>query len=657
MKFEFGKESWRTFEQGMQKEWLLTNGLGGFSSSTIIGANTRRYHGLLVASLEPPVRRHLILSKIDENITIDGESNNLYSFKTPDYTMRGYLHLQRVIIDYTPTFIYSVGNVFIEKKISLVHGENTVVIVYRILNGNSCMRLKLTPLVNFRDYHHISSRLHMGFTVAAYDKGIVVTPDSTDIKINIFCSDGSFIGQDNSWFLNMDYAVERERGLQSTEDHYIPGYFEVMAKPGEEKIITIIATIEDRIKSSDGLFLIDEEEKRVIGLQKKAGYDDEFANQLITAADSFIVYRKSIDSKTVIAGYPWFTDWGRDTMIALPGLTLVTKRFDDAKKILSTFARHVKNGLIPNMFPEKGKEPAYNTVDAALWYFEACSKYLQYTDDYQFVRDNLFEVLKSIIKAFINGTSFNIKMDSDYLINAGGPGTQLTWMDAKVGDWVVTPRHGKAVEVNALWYNALMVMVKLTEKFNDDSLYCEEIAKKVKESFIKSFWNPVKRCLYDVIRDDFIDDNVRPNQVIAVSLSNPVLDGEMAENIVNTVWKELYAAYGLRTLSPSEKGYRGIYVGDQFNRDGAYHQGTVWAWLLGHFITAYVRVNDNTQKNNEIIRQFVEPFKDHLKDACVGYVSEIFDGDEPLTPRGCFAQAWSVSEVLRAYIEDICDNI
>jgi predicted glycogen debranching enzyme len=650
---EFGKSHWRTFDRGIEKEWLLTNGIGGFASSTIIGANTRRYHGLLVASLNPPVERHLVVSKIDESILIDGRSYNLYAFSTNDFIMEGYQHLQRVVIDEVPTFIYSVEDMFIEKTVCMVHGENTVYVLYHVFGGQKEATLKLAPLVNFRDYHHNSYKSHMRFAAQIQRRGVSVRPHDFDIDISIQCDSGIFIREDDCWFMNMEYAVERERGLQSTEDHYIPGHFEVMIEPGEDKYITVIATIERTVQCMNGIEIIKKEKKRVKQVLDTAGYKDSLAERLVKAADDFIVYRKSTNAKTIIAGYPWFTDWGRDTMIAFTGLTLSTKRFDDAKQIIYTFSKNIKYGLLPNVFPDGGQQPAYNTVDAALWYFEAVLKYLKYTEDYAFIREDVYEGLKSIISAYSEGTLFNIKMDEDGLITAGDVGTQLTWMDAKVGDWVVTPRHGKAVEVNALWYNALKIMGELAAKFGEDASIYEDKAQLCRNSFINSFWNDEMQCLYDVIGKDFKDDKVRSNQVLALSLAYPVLEGELAKMVVRKVWKELYTAYGLRSLSRESDEYRGIYIGDPYSRDGAYHQGTVWAWPLGHFISGFLKTFGYTEENKRMALRFIKPFEHHLYDACVGSISEIFDGNEPLMPRGSFAQAWSVGEVLRAYVEDI----
>ncbi len=348
----------------------------------------------------------------------------------------------------------------------------------------------------------------------------------------------------------------------------------------------------------------------------------------------------------------WFSDWGRDTMIAMPGLTLATGRYEDARDILITFARYEKDGLIPNVFPDGEGEPAYNTVDAALWYFEAVYSYYQYTKDLQFIREHLKPVMENILLGYQNGTAFEIKMQKDALIAAGNEDTQLTWMDAKAGSWVVTPRHGKAVEINALWYNALRVMAEISELCGEDGSSYLKLAEKVKKSFVKVFWNEKAHCLLDVVNEAGPDAKIRPNQILAVSLSFPVLSGEKAKSVVKTVYQMLYTALGLRTLNREDPQYRGIYLGDIYARDGAYHQGTVWTWILGRFITAYARVNRREPGLKKQLEGFFLPFEDHLRDACIGSISEIFDGDEPLVPRGCCAQAWSVSEILRAYAED-----
>lgn len=647
----FSKGDWKTFQKGIEKEWLLTNGLGSFASSTIIGANTRRYHGLLVASFRYPVKRHLIISKFDETVQIGDISYNLAANQTPGYINPGFQYLQSAEIDKLPTFTYNVQDVFIEKKISMVYGKNTVAVVYRVVGGIKPVVLRITPLVNFREYHGNTTSSGLSFKTSLYENGIILKPDCAEVNIEIKSSEGIFKSYINTWFYSMDYFMERERGLNSIEDHYMPGCFEITVDPGQEKVFTIVGSV-DGIDTLDGLKIIQEEEARLEGLIKKAGYNDQFSNALVMAADKFIVYRQSTDAKSIIAGYPWFTDWGRDTMVSLPGLTLVTKRFEDAKEILISFTKYIRNGLVPNMFPDEGREPVYNTVDASLWFIEATYKFLKYTKQYSFVKEEIYPHLKEIIECYKNGTDFNIKMDIDGLISAGSQGTQLTWMDAKVGEWVVTPRQGKAVEINALWYNALKIMDILAIKFGDENKGYQRLASKVKKSFVQ-FWNEKEECLYDVIDVSHKDEKVRPNQIFALSLSYPVLDGEKAKKVLNKVLDELYTAFGLRSLSPNDKDYRGIYIGDQLKRDSSYHEGTVWGWLIGPFITAYLRVNNHSEESKRLCRKIMEPFSAHLRDAGIGLVSEIFDGNDPNNPRGCYAQAWSVAEVLRVYIEDV----
>lgn len=649
---EIGRSHWRTYGQGIGREWLLTNGIGGYASSTVIGANTRRYHGLLVAALKPPVDRRLILSKLDETVEMDGKIHELHSFSAGGYINKGYNYLQSFLYDELPTFVYVIEDMTVRKTVCMVHGENTVVVHYRISGGSSPYKLRLTPLVNFRDYHGDSSKQYMRFGQESGHSGTLIRPYELDLRIGLGCSGSRYIPFNDCWFENMEYAVEQERGLTSREDHFIPGCFEIEAEGRQEKEITFYATVEHGKKYENGIAVIKKEEARIRALAEEPGYDDRFARSLVREADKFIVHRKSTDSKTIIAGYPWFTDWGRDTMISLCGLTLSTGRFDDARSILHTFSRYVRHGLIPNMFPDEGQEPIYNSVDAALWYFEAVNRFASYTGDLDFIKANLYGSLLEIYNAFTGGTLFNIKMDSDHLVSAGSPDIQLTWMDAKIGDWVVTPRHGKAVEINALWYNALRILERFSGHFGGDGAPYGAAAARTAEAFKRTFWNEGEQCLYDVVKDGHRDGSVRPNQILAVSLSYPVIGGHMAKAVVDKVWKELYTPYGLRSLSRRSPDYRGIYTGDQFSRDSAYHQGTVWTWPLGHFITAFVRVYGKAGDSRERIASFFEPFRDHLSDACVGSISEIFDGDGPFLPRGCFAQAWSVGEILRAYVEN-----
>lgn len=652
---EFGKSFWYSYEQGSDREWIITNGIGGYASGTLICSNSRRYHGLLIAALKPPTSRHLLLSNVLEDLIFeDGTSVAFSSFKTSDgYINKGFAHLQRVNYQFIPEFIYSYQDVFMKKKIAMKYGENTTVVYYEIRNGSKAAVFKLSPLVNYRDHHHQSNCNYLNFDMDINKNEISISPKGSDVAINLSTSSSQFKKLDSCYFYNMLYNIEQERGLDSFEDHFMPGYFSVELKPYECKTISFVATSQKLDSSKiDAAEVIASEEQRLSELLSIKDYKNKLCRRLVLAADNFIVYRKSTASKTVIAGYPWFTDWGRDTMIAFSGLTLATGRYKDAEDILYTFSKYVAHGLIPNVFPDDGLQPAYNSVDAALWYFEAVYNYLEYTNNYNFIKEKIYSCLKDIFTGFKDGTIFDIRMTEDGLITAGNPHTQLTWMDAKVGDWVVTPRHGKAVEINALWYNALMIMSHLSQKFEDRDIYIN-LANKAKEAFDKVFWNGSDNCLYDVVNDYGKDPSIRPNQILAVGLSYSVVEGDKAKSIVEKVWKELYTPYGLRSLSQYSHQYRGEYSGDVWSRDGAYHQGTVWTWPLGRFIKAYVRVYGSTKEARRNAADFVLPFIDHMKDGGLGSISEIFDGDVPHYPRGCFAQAWSVSEILRAAIEDV----
>lgn len=648
----FGKGEWPSFERGIEYEWLVTNGLGGYASATIIGANTRKYHGLLVASLSPPVQRVVLLAKLDERLETAGKVYNLATNQTVwGVTESGFVHLQQVNLGFFPVFTYSFADIFLQKQVFMIYGENTTVVLYRVQNGERPACLRLVPLVNCRDFHGTAKKGQVAFSQREAAHGVAILADRGVPALNLACSDGKY-EQKVDWFYGMFYLRERERGLDAEEDHYMPGDFTVSLAPGESKTITFLATTEE-MYTIDGPALLELETKRMQGVIDRAGFKDEFARRLVRAADAFIVRRQSTGAKSVIAGYHWFNDWGRDAMIALPGLTLVTRRFEDAREILSTFAKYCRNGLIPNMFPDPGQEPLYNTVDAPLWFFQAVYKYLQYTNDECFVRD-LYPVLKEIIAAYQKGTCFNIGMDEDGLIRAGAPQVQLTWMDAKVDDCVVTPRHGKPVEINALWYNALCIFRQLSFRFHEP-FACAELIAKVKRSFLKEFWFAEGNYLYDVVGEEGKDPALRPNQVLALSLPYSMLNAAQGKKIIRRLWQDLYATFGLRSLAPDHPDYRGVYTGDRLERDRAYHQGTVWSWLIGPFITAFRRVDNYSQKSRIQASRFIAPFRTHLANHGIGFISEIFDGNEPVIPRGCIAQAWGVAEVLRAYVEDVLE--
>ena len=650
---EFGKADWRTFERGIEKEWLVTNGLGGFASGTIIGANARRYHGLLIAALCPPTRRVLLWAKLEERFVAQGETYNLAANQTrAGVTDAGFWHLQRVVVDPLPTFIYSFGDITLEKTVFMIHGQNTTVVRYRVKNGARRATLWLTPLVNCRDFHGNTYCGQVDFKVTPLADGITVRglPDVSALRIT--STAGEFYCRPD-WYYGMFYAVEAERGLNPVEDHFMPGAFAVNLAPDEEKVFGVVGGID--VEGVDPEAALARERERLAALVDRAGFDDALARRLVVSADAFIVRRESTRAATVIAGYPWFTDWGRDAMIALPGLTLVTGRFAEAREILYTFARYARRGLIPNTFPDAGGEPWYNTADAPLWYFQAVHKYLAYTGDHDFVREDIFPVLQDILRHYIGGTDFNIRTDEDGLIAAGSPGVQLTWMDAKVGDWVVTPRHGKPVEVQALWYNALCVFDRLATRYGLHNPF-RGLAERVRDSFKQKFWYNEGGYLYDVLGEGGPDPALRPNQILALSLAHPLLEPEEGRRVLQVVWRELYATYGLRSLAPGDPAYHGVYRGDVAARDAAYHQGTAWGWLIGPFVTAFRWVNGYSEASRRQAAAFIAPFLVHLRDYGIGFIAEIFDGNEPVIPRGCPAQAWSTAELLRAYVEEVLER-
>ncbi len=661
----FGKGYYKTFRAGIEREWVTTNGIGGYAGSSIIGAHTRKHHGLLIASLHAPTERYMILSKINESLQI---GNTIYELAATQRKggiyEEGQKHLQRFIYDELPNFIYEIGGTLITKTISFEYGKNTIAVGYEIQNGMQEMEMTFVPLFNFRDHNNGSETEDLNFDVEQKENCLLLKPRNTDknVTITFFAGEGTFVGRSEKYDKDMELQTEIDTGMSSLDNNFTPYEIKVSCKPYETKKLSFVCTIEENF-CKDAFATVEANRKRIRGLIEQAAWKDDFADALVQAADQFIVDRQSTGLKTILAGLPWFTDWGRDTMIALQGLTLCTKRFEDARGILKTFARYVHHGLVPNMFPDEGLDPLYNTVDASLWYFYSVYKYLEYTgssEDYEFIEKEIYPTLEVIVESYKKGTDFSIYMDKDYLIHAGGGFDQVTWMDVRVDEWVVTPRHGKPVEINALWYNALKVMEQLAVKFGKDEKGYGELAKKVKASFNRRFWNERTGCLYDVVdeesmKDGSISDNaqIRPNQIWAVSLPFTCLPAEKEKRVVDVVMTHLYTSYGLRSLSYTDKEYKGIYFGELHDRDAAYHQGTVWAFPLGGFISAYVKVNGRTKEARQTARKLIAPFEDHLMDGGIGTIAEIFDGDEPHISRGCYGQAWSVGEILRAYTEDI----
>jgi predicted glycogen debranching enzyme len=653
---QFNKETCGNLDAALRREWLETNGLGGFASSTITGLNTRRYHGLLVAATQPPVGREVLLSKLEETLLIDGEAFDLSSNRYPGVVHpQGFRYLTNFRLDPFPIFTYEVEGIVIEKTVFMVYGENTTVVQYELKGTNrsqpsKSLRLEIRPLIAFRDYHsttHANSGLN-----GAVEQGpeLAAVAPYPGLPTLYFAHNAMELQKTCDWYRNFEYDVERERGLDFAEDlfnHFILR-FDLLSN-GQA---SIVASIEHRDVARVSQYRQAEIKRRRTATQTSP-LKDEFARALSAASDQYIVARD--DKKTIIAGYHWFSDWGRDTMISLPGLTLPTGKHDVARSILSTFARHVDQGMLPNRFPDAGETPEYNTVDATLWFFEAARAYLAYTGDEEFVRAELYPVFTDIISWHTRGTRYGIKVDASGLLASGEPGVQLTWMDAKVGDWVVTPRRGKPVEIQALWYNALCIMEELAPQFGDDAgqKRYRNMAAMANWAFNRLFWNEKDNCLYDVVNDGPPDASIRPNQIFAISLPYTMLSPDRARRVVEKVREHLLTPYGLRSLAPSDPQYRGRYRGGPVERDGAYHQGTVWPWLIGPFITAYVKVNGARDVARRQAAEWLLPLQDHLSDAGLGHISEIFDGDLPQRPGGCAAQAWSVGEVLRAYVQDV----
>ena len=651
IKIELTPPAINSLSEGLRREWLETNGVGGWASSTVAGANTRRYHGLLVAATKPPVGRMVLVSKLEETVLLESAPIELGCNQYPGLVHPvGYRYLTRCSRGIFPEFEYSLNNneIRIRKTISAICGENTTVVHYELLRGPQALTLQFTPFIAARDYHSLTRENNTLNRAFEFNEGTLsVEPYKGVPRFFIYVPGGKFT-ESSAWYYNFEYAIEQERGLDYREDLF--SYGRITAELTAARPISIILSTVNP-SGRNGVALVRAERERREKIVQLCKVQDDLARSLTLASDQFIVSRDA-DLKTLIAGYHWFTDWGRDTMISLPGACLITGRFEDAKRILRAFAGSISQGMLPNRFPDSGEEPEYNTVDATLWFFVAVAKYLEYTGDEQFVRDELLSSLQEILAWHQQGTRYNIHIDEDGLLSAGTPGQQLTWMDAKVGDWVVTPRHGQPVEVNALLYNALAITAELLERFDhhSEAQTLSQRARKLKESFNANFWNDRLGCLFDYINGDYQDQAVRPNQIFALSLPFPLLSDDRARRVLQIVRERLLTPYGLRSLDPSHSEYKGVCKGDPRTRDAAYHQGTVWAWLLGPYITAACRYETTGREES---RALIQNMVNHLSDAGLGTISEVFDGDAPHEPRGCIAQCWSVAELLRAYVEDV----
>lgn len=659
--YHLNKDALTPMSAGVQKEWVLTNGIGGYAGSSVTGAHARKHHGYLIASLHPPVERFVILSKINECLI---RSSEKIDFTVEQYLAddgstayrKGITYLNSFTYDGLVHFTTKAPEFTMTKTLAFEHGKNTISISYDIQNDGESATLVLTPLFNYRVHHEASTIDTLKFDTAYEQPEIRLVPQQNkDVTIRLFTDDGTIVPCEEKYTTGMQLQKELDVESDALDDNYTPYQIEFPLDAGCCKKISIVCTIEDTYEK-DAFATAAAEMARFDALEKKAGYHDELAETLTIAADHFLAYRQSTGLMTVLAGLPWFTDWGRDTMIALTGLTLSTGRYQDARDILTTFARYVHHGMVPNMFPDEGTAPLYNTADASMWYFYAVGKYLDYTgtpEDYAFVQETIYPKLKEIIAAYEHGTDFSIYMEEDGLIHAGSGLDQVTWMDVRVGDWVATPRHGKPVEINALWYHALCLMEEWATRFGEDGSHYAALAAHAKESFAKEFWNEKDGCLYDVVDGLEGDATLRPNQIYAVSLPHRMLDADKEKKIVDKVYEKLYAKTGLRSLSPDDKEYHPTYEGCLDKRDHAYHQGTSWGFLLGGFLTAYVHVYGTSK---EVIKQadaMLDATREQFYHGCIGSIAEIFDGDEPHTSRGCYAQAWSVGEILRAYTEDI----
>ena len=662
-------------KKALKRDWIITNGIGGFCSQSELGCNTRKYHGLLVAPLTPPARRFLILSKLDESIETNGQKYNLFTNMANGEISEGFKYLTEFKKEYIPIFTYKVEDIAIKKFICMEYGKNTVVVLYRVKNQNTESTLTLAPVMNFRDFHSISHNHYFKAEQTHMNNKVkVILDNNSATPIYITCSDGKYLKHTNDNFNNMYYLREEERGFEAEENHYVPGVYNIHLAPNEERDITFVCSLEENIDEIDGINIINKEVMRLseiiydTGILQNSKMNDEnieMIKTLIMATDNFVVNRPSFGLHTVIAGYPWFLDWGRDTLISFEGLLLLTKRYDIAKEVLLTNIRDMKFGLVPNGYSGYDNRPLYNSADSSLLLIEQVYKYLKYTNDYDFVKEKIYPSLTKIIEAysgFINVDGDNIYLDEeDNLISAGTENTQITWMDVKIDGQAVTPRNGKTVELNALWYNALKIMARLAEKYEDKKL-CKkylEMAEKTSKSFNEKFYNKNKKCLYDVLGDD----KIRPNQLFALSLSHPVIEEpEIAEQIIDVVYKKLLNNYGLQTLSADEEGYVAIYEGSAYKRDTSYHQGITWPWLLGLYYDALkntikmekdkIRKQELEEKLKELIQNTRLTFeKEMYERSSIGTISELYDSEEPYEARGTFAQAWSVAEIFRIVLD------
>ncbi len=646
MTIALGRETCGQLEQALRREWLVTNGIGGYASGTIAGANSRSYHGLLIAALAPPRQRRLLLAKLDATAYLRGQP---FALATNEWASgavdpRGYLQLERFCLDGTvPTWTYALAEARLVQRVFMAHGHNTTYVTYQHARGHESIDLVLTALCTSRDHHGGPPPDRP--QVAALNGGLCFRPGENAAPVWVLAP-GASVEPSGVWYRDFQHRAEDERGLGAREDLYAAAELRFRLSPGASA--TVVATTEPAA-DLDATAVLARHRRREQELLERARLDSapDWIRQLVLAADAFVVgTRAGHKPRSVIAGYPWFADWSRDTMVALPGLLLDTGRHDDARSILLAYGEHLDQGLLPNVFPESDEPPAFNSVDAGLWFIEAVNQWLETTADPSLVRE-LYPALADVVNWHRQGTRFGIAVDSDGLLRAGLSGHQLTWMDARVDDWVVTPRIGKPVEVNALWAQALTSMARFATRLGYRG-QAEELAAasaQARRAFNERFWF-AGGYLYDVVDGPEGDDaSLRPNQLVAGALRPPILPRDRLCAVVDRCGRELHTSLGMRTLAPSDPRYMGIYQGDQRARDAAYHQGTAWPWLIGPYVLAHL----NAYGNRLLASELLSPFADHLADAGVGSISEICDADPPHTPRGCIAQAWSVASVLHAW--------
>jgi predicted glycogen debranching enzyme len=632
------------------REWLLTNQLGSYASSTVIGCNTRRYHGLLVAATLPPVGRVSGLATVMEQVALDGGESFDLATNEFDGTLspRGEVNLLEFRNEIAPTFVYKLGEATLTKQIMLSDTANAVAIRYTLRGASG--RMELRPFASLRDFHHLrqfAAPSHMTFEPG--DGGVVVQDRAwPQHSLRLASSDARF-QSDPQWWYRLKYRVDLSRGQDGYEDLYTPGPFVFQLSDGQTVQFNAALDAEASVGFTTA---VENRQDRLTTILQHVSSSQPVTRQLAVAADQFVVRRAfpgEPGSATILAGYPWFADWGRDAFIALPGLLLSTGRLSEAEEVFATFARHVDEGVVPNRFDDYSSSAHYNSIDASLWFMIAADRFLEAGGNRDFWRSVILPAEREILTRFHDGTKFDIHADADGLLIGGDLNTQLTWMDAKLGDEVITPRHGKAVEVNAMWYCAHAALGQRLAELGDASAdRYQSAARQIADAFNAAFWNPQASCLYDCITDGKPDASLRPNQVLAVSLPHSPLPDDRQEAVLAAVAEHLLTPLGLRTLSPRDSRYRRRYGGSWEGRDRAYHQGTVWAWLIGPYVEALLRVHDNSPLALRQGREALAAFDEHLRTACLGQISEIFDGDRPHTPRGCFAQAWSVGEVLRA---------